>query len=861
MKAAEILSESEQRYRELANCLPDIVFETNLNGQLEFANERASEISGYSLNEIERGINILQFIAAEDRDRATKNIQRLLSGGSYVPSEYKFMRKDGTTFPALITATSRISENKMTGLRGMVIDITERKKTEDSLKESEEKFRTLSEQSPNMIFINKRGKVIYTNKKCEDTTGYTREEFYSPNFDFLSLCAPEYVEEVKLFYAKQMRGEAVASYECVLVTREGERINAIITTKLMDYEGEKAILGIVTDITERRRTEEKVRFEAERLERVMENSQDLIMLTKPDGSVIYVNSALRKITGYSETEFIGKNLWIVHPEDSDMAKEVFGRILKGENVEFEHRIITKDGQTKWVIHSCSPIIREGKVSELVSTIRDITERKKNQDILRRKEQELEDILDSSPTIVFYKDLNGKFILTNKAFAQALNTTKDNLLGKTVFDIYSKKIAKEMIDDDNVVLKSKIPKLNIVEPYESPTGLRWIRTHKVPTFDEKGEVTGLIGFSEEITDYKKAEAELKESLNNYHSLINGMNETAWVIDFEGNFLEVNEAAVNVLGYSKDELLSKGIEGIGKHLSRIQVQELMNTLRSNKKQIFETIHTTKDGVEIPVEISSSLITYQGKQMILSIARDITLRKKAEEALKKNQVKMEIMNEKLNVVGRLTRHDVGNKLMIVKSNIYLLKKQIGDNPKLAKYLEGIDFAINQSDEMFEFSRFYEKIGVEQPSEIDVAQCFNQAATLLPNLGTLKVVNDCQGLYVTADSLLKQLFYNFLDNSLKYGEKVTQIRLHFTKEGDGMKLFYEDDGVGIPEANRQKLFHEGFTTGKGTGLGLFLIKKMVQVYGWTISEEGEPGKGVKFFMTIPKLGKNGKENYQIAK
>ena len=128
------------------------------------------------------------------------------------------------------------------------------------------------------------------------------------------------------------------------------------------------------------------------------------------------------------------------------------------------------------------------------------------------------------------------------------------------------------------------------------------------------------------------------------------------------------------------------------------------------------------------------------------------------------------------------------------------------------------------------------------------------MPNLGTIKVVNDCQGLYVTADSLLKQLFYNFLDNSLKYGEKITQIRLHFTKEGDGVKLFYEDDGVGIPKANKPKLFHEGFTTGKSTGLGLFLIKKMVEVYGWTITEEGEPGKGAKFVLTIPKV--NQKKN-----
>jgi signal transduction histidine kinase len=248
------------------------------------------------------------------------------------------------------------------------------------------------------------------------------------------------------------------------------------------------------------------------------------------------------------------------------------------------------------------------------------------------------------------------------------------------------------------------------------------------------------------------------------------------------------------------------------------------------------------------------------IVAIYNDITERKKAEKQLKKESAKMEIMNEKLNVVGRLTRHDVGNKLMVMKSNIYLLKKQIGGNSKLTKYLECIDSAIDKSGEMFEFNRFYEEIGVEIPSEIDVGQSFNQALELLPNLNTIKMVNNCQGLRVTADSLLKQFFYNFLDNSLKHGEKVTKIRLYFTKEQDGVKLFYEDNGVGVPEANKQKLFQKGFTTGKSTGLGLFLIKKIVEVYDWIITEEGEPGKGAKFVMNIPKFNNNGKENYQIV-
>jgi signal transduction histidine kinase len=224
-----------------------------------------------------------------------------------------------------------------------------------------------------------------------------------------------------------------------------------------------------------------------------------------------------------------------------------------------------------------------------------------------------------------------------------------------------------------------------------------------------------------------------------------------------------------------------------------------------------------------------------------------------------KLILLNEKLGVVGKLTRHDVGNKLMTAKSNVYLLKKRIGDNPDLAKYLDNIDSALTSSDEVFEFSRLYECIGVEKSSSENVFDCFNQAAALVMNSGSVKIVNECQGLEVLADSLIKQLFYNFIDNSLKHGEKVTQIRLHYAKDGDGVKLFYEDKGVGVPEANKARLFEAGFSTGGSTGLGLYLVKKMMDVYGWTITEEGEAGKGAKFVITISKLNKNGKENYQI--
>jgi len=129
-----------------------------------------------------------------------------------------------------------------------------------------------------------------------------------------------------------------------------------------------------------------------------------------------------------------------------------------------------------------------------------------------------------------------------------------------------------------------------------------------------------------------------------------------------------------------------------------------------------------------------------------------------------------------------------------------------------------------------------------------FQSGSCSFPDFCNVKIVNECQGLEVVADSLLRQLFYNLLDNSLKHGKTVTKIRLQYAKESDCGKLLYEDDGIGISEANKVRLFDAGFTTGKGTGLGLHLVKKMMDVYGWAITEEGEPGVGAKFVIAIPK-------------
>jgi len=238
-----------------------------------------------------------------------------------------------------------------------------------------------------------------------------------------------------------------------------------------------------------------------------------------------------------------------------------------------------------------------------------------------------------------------------------------------------------------------------------------------------------------------------------------------------------------------------------------------------------------------------------------------KDTEERLKEMNKRLEVTNEKLHVVGGLTRHDVRNKLSAVTGNAYLLKRKLAEDPEALEQLTDMETAVRLVGDIFEFATTYEKLGAEQLSYIDVGKTVDEAVSLFPDLKGVKVVNECDGLTVLADSLLRQLFYNLVDNSLKYGEKLSRIRVYYEeKNGGHVDVIYVDDGVGIPQAAKPKLFDEGYTTGKGSGYGLYLVKKMMEVYGWTISETGTHGKGAQFTINIRKAKPDERPNYKLG-
>ncbi|MBW2129529.1 MAG: PAS domain S-box protein [Deltaproteobacteria bacterium] len=259
--------------------------------------------------------------------------------------------------------------------RELQLSKEECRKLREALRESEEKFQAFTEESPNMIFINKAGRIVYANKTCERRMGYEKSEFIDPNFDFRCLIAPESAEIVSENFKRHMKGDEIGPYEYTLITKKGERIDAIITSRLIQYEGERALLGIVTDITERKRAEEALRESEEKYRLLVENAKEAIFVLQ-DERICFYNSKAAEMGRRLGVNFEKSFLEYIYPEDRKLVKERHLQRLEGRPVppEYTFRLIGQGGEVYWVNLNAVCINWQGRPATL-NFMRDITAQK------------------------------------------------------------------------------------------------------------------------------------------------------------------------------------------------------------------------------------------------------------------------------------------------------------------------------------------------------------------------------------------------------------------------------------------------------------------------------------------------------
>jgi PAS domain S-box-containing protein len=349
---------------------------------------------------------------------------------------------------------------------------------------------------------------------------------------------------------------------------------------------------------------------------------------------------------------------------------------------------------------------------------------------------------------------------------------------------------------------------------------------------------------DITERMRVEEALRESEKKYLDILNNANDAIFVHEFTengdmGRFIEINDVACQMLGYTREEMFQMRPSDISTNHHEPSLDNVLEDLRVLGKARFESEHRRKDGSILPVEINDHVVELQGRMVAIAVVRDISERKRLEEALRKTNAKLGIMNS-------ITRHDMLNQLTVLNGFIDLGREKEKD-PKLVAYLNKMNQAATNLKEQIDFSKDYQEIGVKAPGWVSVSRQTTEAFAMLhPQRITMEITTG--DVEVLADHLAEKVPYNLIDNSVRHGKHVTRIKMSAEQKGDAMMIVYQDDGKGISPADREHLFQKGF--GKNTGLGLFLIREILAITGITIEEKGQFGKGVRFEMLVPAGG-----------
>lgn len=597
-----------------------------------------------------------------------------------------------------------------------------------------------------------------------------------------------------------------------------------------------------------------------------------VVIIRQDYTVVFWNRTITGWTGISPQDILGRDLRDRFPHLKDRRYTLrIQQVFEGGpaalfSTQFHPHFIDAPlpgGGLRFQRTSIHSIQENGEngailfiddVTDLVSQVKafrhmkdlalaEIEERKRKEAALEESETRFREIFNSVNDAIHLHELRedglpGHFIDVNVTACQMLGFPKEELLSMSPLDLVTEyhsrplaQIGEEIRTLGQAIFETEHRRKDgSIVPVEVHAHVVVIQNRKI-----------VLSIVRDITQRKQNELERVRLNADLKTIIDNAPAMIWYKDTKNTIIRVNPAGANSVGMTIDKIEGKSSYDLFPELAEKYYQDDLEVITSGKAKlgIIEQLHTTQGKVlwvqtdKIPLRDEKGTI-----YGLLVFVTDITERKMVEDALA-------LASRKINLLSSITRHDILNQITALKGYIYLLSEETDLNT-ITNLVQKENLIADAIQSQINFTRDYQDMGIHAPEWQNITDSIKKAKSLLP-MREVAIKVEQPNIQVFADLLFEKVFYNLIDNALRYGgSSLRNIRVSSEETEQGLIIAVEDDGSGILAQDKQHLFQRGY--GKHTGLGLFLCREILSLTGIAIQETSEPGKGARFEILVPK-------------
>ncbi len=689
---------------------------------------------------------------------------------------------------------------------------------------------------------------------------------------------PEWIPDVSvnpgLFYRFQAAREAGLKAAFGLPILAADQVIAVLVFFMFESRDEdKRLVEIVSavaaqlgSVLQRKQVEQALRESERRFHAIFDQTFQFVGLLKPDGTLLEANQTALNFRGLKRPDVVGRPFWEtawwdISRETQDRLKAAVAEAAQGKFIRYEVDHLDHNGAVGTFDFSLKPVTDEGgKVFQIIAEGRNITERKRTERALQESEARLQAIMDNSSAVIFLKDLQGRYLLVNREYESLFHVAREQIKGKSDYDIFPKKMADALRENDVKVLEAKSP-LEFEETVLQDDGLHTYIANKFPMFDSAGLPYAVCGIATDISERKRAEEqdvrERQRAETWLQSLIDTTQDALISIDRQGHIVLFNPAAEQMFGYARGEVEGRKINLL---MTEPHASEHDNYIaryeQTRGRRALSSIRTVagrrKNGEVFPIELSLTEVTTLGEVRYAAFLRDISEKIKLQEQL--------IENERLAAIGTTAAklaHEIGNPLNGMYMTIQLLER------RLAKQKDSLDDTVQSTmqtlkDEITRLNQLlyeFRSLSRREKYRFRPTALAVVAAEVLEMESSRYHVLDIRVEQRFPDDLplvpadgekLKQALLNLCKNAVEAMPQGGTLTLRARNPEGQVVLEVVDTGLGIPD---EVDIFEPFATTKnwGTGLGLVIVRQIVTAHGGTITYTSERGRGTVFRLSLP--------------